>query len=260
MTPEEQAARKDILARIKKARDDLGRFRALIYGPKGSGKTVFCARATKKTLVLDTEESRRSLLNHEDTQDVMVLPVKHFNDLDAIEWAIRDGDIDCDTVVVDTLDKLADDLVTILLDKAVAANPARDRFAASQAEYRVRSELFKRLASSWATLPINLIFTAHSKEVKDESTGKLLIRPSLGDALSDLMGGFVVVQGYLVLEEGDEPGKEKRTLQVHPGKRVDAKSRIGGLPRIISNPSMPALIRAHYDGVKRAKPQEGTTR
>lgn len=242
-----EPAREALLARIKPARHSIGPFRGLFYGPKGAGKTVFCARA-KNCIVLDTEDSRRSLLNHPDTVDVPVLPIKHFNDLDEIGWAIRDGDIKCETVVVDTLDQLAGDVVTYLLDKAVAASPQRDPFAASQAEYRVRNELFKRLTADWATLGVNLIFTTHVGEVKEESTGRLLLRPSLSDAMAGTMGGYVVIQGYLTLEEGDP--KDKRHLQVHPSRRIDAKTRIGGLPRIIENPSINQLIRAHYDGVK----------
>lgn len=251
--------RQDLLNRIGPASKNIGPARFLIYGPKGAGKTVFCARADD-VLVGDTEDSRRSIMNHPELAGVPVLPIKHFNDLDEIGWAIRDGDIKCKTLVLDTMDKLADDTVTYLLDKAVAASPSRDPFAASQAEYRVRNELFKRLTADWATLGVNLVFTAHVTEVKEESTGRLLLRPSLSGAMSDSMGGYVTLQGYLTVEESDDTEWGTQHLQVHPSRRIDAKTRIGGLPRIIDNPSIQDLIDAHYAGVQKAVVQNGESK
>lgn len=246
-----EPARKELLDRIGPASQNIGPARFLIYGPKGAGKTVFCARA-KDCLVLDTEDSRRSIMNHPELANVPVLPVKHFNDMDEVGWAIKEGDLTCKTLIVDTMDKLADDTVSYLLDKAVAAsNGARDPFAASQAEYRVRNELFKRLTADWSGLGVNLVFTAHVTEVKEESSGTLRLRPSLSGAMSDSMGGYVTLQGYLTLEEADDVTKWGTPhLQVHPSRRVDAKTRIGGLPRTIDNPSIQDLIDAHYGPAK----------
>lgn len=242
-------ARVQLLARIQPAHKNIGPFRAFIYGPKGAGKTVLCARADDP-VVLDVEDSKRSLLNHPDTRNVRCFPVEHFNDMDDIGWAIKDGDLKCKTLIIDGFDKLADDTVTYLLDKAVKdSKGARDPFAASQMEYRVRNELFKRLTSDWVNLGVNLIFIAHSQEVKDDA-GRILIRPNLSDKMADFMGGYVVLMGYYSAIEAEDINKTKRLLQVHPSRRIDAKTRIGGLPRIIENPSIQSLINAHYDAVK----------
>lgn len=236
-----------LLARIQPADQIPGPAKFLIYGPKGSGKTSFCARA-HNCLVLDTESGRRSLLNDPELRKVMVLPVRNWNDLDDIAQAHRDGDLSYETWIIDTTDKLANDLASMLLDKAyVASGGKRDRWFVSQAEYRVRNELFRRLTAEWLDLGVNLIFTAHQTEVKDESDGRLYIRPNLSDAMAESFGGYVELQGYLTVEEGETENEDVRLLQVHPTRRVDAKTRIGGLTRILRNPDINDLIAAHYN-------------
>lgn len=244
--PQKQVSpeRAALLKRITPVEDDPGPFMALIYGPKGVGKTVFCSKA-EGSVLLDTEGGRRSLLNHPELRKVPVLRVKSFNDLDDVGWAIRDGDLKCKTVIVDTISQLANDTVSEILDKEVAKNPERNPFFASQAEYRVRNELFRRMTIDWMTLGVNFIFTAHVSEVKDDSTGALVLRPSMSDTLAELLGGLVNLQGYLSIHETEKEGVYKRTLQVHPTRRVDAKTRIGGLQTIIDEPSIQALIDAN---------------
>lgn len=247
-----------LLARIKPAWQHLGPARFLIYGPKGGGKTVICARADD-SVVLDVEDSKRSLLNHEDTVNVPCLPVDNFNDMDDIGLAIREGDLKCKTLIIDGFDKLMDDTVRQLLLKACAADPKRDPLAASQLEFRYRNELIKRLAADWMTLGVNLVFITHAEDFEDKQTERVTTRPNLSGGLRDFMGGYVTLQGYLTAIEAEDINKTKRHLQVHPSRRIDAKTRIGGLPRIVdltANPSIQPLINAHYAGGKAAQQRQ----
>jgi hypothetical protein len=250
MAPE----RMELLNRISPVSDNPGPFKALIYGPKGVGKTVFCCRAPRCILIA-AEPGQRSLLNHPELRNTPVLPVKSFNDLDEIAWAKREGDLDqwlaqrygwtepVITFIIDTVSEMAIKTASELLDKAWLKDQNRNRFMVSQAEYRVRNELFRRLTADYVDLGVNFILTAHESEVKDESTGSLFLRPDLSDAMAGSIGGLVDVQGRLTLEEG-EGGNYVRRLQVHPTRRVDAKTRIGGLPIYVENPSIEALITA----------------
>ncbi len=256
MTDDMTSERADLLSRIAPVSDNPGPFKALIYGPKGAGKTVFCGRA-KNCILLDTENGRKSMKNHSDTRRVPILDVKSFNDMDEIAWAYREGDLQrwcltnygmlsVDTFVVDTISQLAQDAASALLDKAVTKNPNRDPFYVSEAEYKVRNELFKRMTAEWSDLGVNFIFTAHRTEVKDGNDGRLFYRPSVSATMAESLGGLVDLQGYLTCDETEEPGVYVRHLQVHPTRRVDAKTRVGGLPPVMENPDINELIAANF--------------
>lgn len=247
--------RLDVLSRIDTVDEDPGPFKALIYGPKGSGKTILTCRA-KGALLIAAEPGKRSLLNHPEVRKVPVLNVRSFNDVDEIAWAKRDGDLDehlarkgyavpIETFIIDTLDALSDTAASALLDRAVAADPKRNRFLVSQAEYKVRNELFRRLTAEWTNLGVNIIFTAHETEVKDEGDGHFYYRASLSATMASMIGGWVDLQGRLTREDTDDPMAFKNVLQVHPSRRVDAKTRVGGLPVHIENPTINALIAAN---------------
>jgi hypothetical protein len=246
--------RADVFSRIDIVAADPGPFKALIYGPKGAGKTVFTARA-KNCLFIAGEPGQRSLLNHQDTRRVPVLRVKSFNDIDEIVWAKRDGSLDellakkdlppVETFVIDTVSELSNTAASELLDRAVAADPKRNRFLVSQAEYKVRNELFRRLTGEWTNLGVNIILTAHESEVKDEGDGHFYYRPSVSETMAEMLGGWVDLQGRLTREDSEDPNEFVNILQVHPTRRVDAKTRVGGLPLAIRNPDINALIAAN---------------
>lgn len=248
-TPE----RLELLERINVVSSDPGAFKALIYGPKGVGKTVFCCRA-RNCILIAAEPGQRSLLNHPELRRVPVLPVRSFNDLDEIAWAKREGDLDrwakakfgierIETFVIDTVSEMSNRTASELLDKAWAQDQRRNRFMVSQAEYRVRNELFRRLTADYVDLGINFILTAHETEFKDEAEGRMYLRPDLSDAMAGSLGGLVDLQARLTVEVSEE-GRVTRYLQVHPTRRVDAKTRIGGLPILIQEPNIQGLIDA----------------
>lgn len=251
MAPE----RLELLNRIAPVGEKPGPFKGLIYGPKGVGKTVFCCRAPNCILIA-AEPGQRSLMNHPELLRVPVLPVKSFNDLDEVAWAKREGDLDTwaaekfgleepiVTFIIDTASELAVKTASELLDKAWLRDQTRNRFMVSQAEYRVRNELFRRLTADYVDLGVHFILTAHESEVKDESDGRLYLRPDLSDTMATSIGGLVDLQGRLTLEPGEKEGTYDRVLQVHPTRRVDAKTRIGGLPLTIRNPSIKDIIDA----------------
>lgn len=250
MAPE----RMELLNRIAPVGDDPGPFKAVIYGPKGVGKTVFCCRA-RNCILIAAEPGQRSLMNHPELLKVPVLPIKSFNDMDEIAWAKREGDLDTwvaqkygvgpiETFIIDTASELAVKTASELLDKAWMKDQTRNRFMVSQAEYRVRNELFRRLTADYVDLGVNFILTAHETEVKDETDGRLYLRPDFSDTMATSIGGLVDLQGRLSLEQGDKEGEYVRVLQVHPTRRVDAKTRIGGLPLMIRNPSIQEIMDA----------------
>jgi hypothetical protein len=85
---------------------------------------------------------------------------------------------------------------------------------------------------------MHVIVTCHVKEEKDDSTGRLLVRPNLTPKLAGTLAGIFDVVGYMQLDN------DTAKLQVHPTNTVTAKTRIGGLPPIIENPTFSDLLTA----------------
>ena len=256
--------RAQFLSRIAPVGDNPGPFKGLIYGYKGVGKTTLCAGGPGVVLI-DTENGRRSMMNHPELSKVPILDVHSWNDVDELAWAYRDGDLQkyllekygvlkVQTFVIDTVSALAGATARELLAKEVERNTNRNPFLISQSEYKIRNELFTRLLTDWVTLGVNIVLTAHVTEVKDESDGHLYLRPSVSDTMADFLGGFVDLQGFMSITEGERAGEYVRHLQVHPTRRVDAKTRIGGLPPVIDNPNLSDLIMANQSVAKDGTP------
>ncbi len=94
---------------------------------------------------------------------------------------------------------------------------------------------------AYRDLERNLIIVCHEKEEKDESDGILKIRPAVTPKLGDTLMGLMDIVGHLTLEI-DKEGNQTRYLQVSPSRRVSAKTRIGGLASVITNPTMDMFI------------------
>jgi hypothetical protein len=116
------------------------------------------------------------------------------------------------------------------------ANPTLPDIGVNTA--RVRRALTRLLAC-----PVNVIMTAHTRT--DDNQGIVTIKPGFMPALRVDIERTQTLIGYLtcavdVNEEGN-PAYDRR-LQVHPTKKITAKSRIGNLPVVIKNPDLSDIL------------------
>lgn len=235
---------------------------AAIFGYPGSGKTSLFKTALeseygKDVLVLDLEGGTEVL---SDRDDIFVWPKPEEVDtpkgpqlrLPDITWddvirvseglkaRIRRGELDIRTLGVDTLSAAQ----RLTLKKVMKSSPTPDM--PSQPEYGKSNELLLAFVRDWCGLAretgINVIFNCHAEEVKDESTGMVLIRMSLTPGVIKGVYQAVSAIGYLA----EDPKSSQRTLLFKTTGKVLAKYRQpqsgDQLPLEIRNPSLGAIF------------------
>lgn len=240
-----------VLDKIASISDKAPPLKACLYGPPGSGKTVLSAQAPNP-LVLDVESGARSLLNHEWSKDTKVVPISAFKEIEDLIWAKRNGDPKLEpyeTWVIDTLTELQAVLLSDLVRAKHERDTSRNAYAAQQLDYKENTEMLRRMVVALRDLPINIILIAHAVADKDESTGRISVRPALTPKLAQTVKGLMDVQGFL-LADTDAEGNFAQTLQVHPANNIEVKCRVGGLPPIIENPRFDMLIKANAESAK----------
>ena len=113
--------------------------------------------------------------------------------------------------------------------------------------YNINTQNLKRITDQLKHINKHVIITAHVKEVKDESSGRILIRPDLTDKVAAAVYGDFDIIGYMTVEEGTW------TLRLEPTPTITAKTRVGGLPPVIENPNFGMILNAYEVTRARAK-------
>jgi len=115
--------------------------------------------------------------------------------------------------------------------------------AATLPDYGSNTNQMRKLVRAFRDLPMNVIFTALEKEVKDDTTGELYTRPALTDKLSEDVYSYVDIVGYYYTRQNkDDESKLDRILQVQPFKNRTAKDRSGRLGNGVMNPTFKRIM------------------
>jgi len=232
-----------LMARIGGVQAHTKFIKVLIYGMPGTRKTVFMATAPKP-LIIDIEKGTHSIRNHPQlVPEVQVLDFRSiFQAEQLLKYLARKDDIpalkDRETVCVDSFSELSKRDLDEIVAAEAAKDASRNKYLPIGADYNVSTEHMRQFASALRDLPMHVVVTCHVKEEKDESTGRLLVRPNLTPKLAGTLAGIFDVVGYMQLDN------DTAKLQVHPTNTVTAKTRIGGLPPIIENPTFNDLLTA----------------
>lgn len=218
----------------------------LLYGQPGAGKTVFAASAPRP-LILDTERGSKSLLNHPKLAGVDVLQVYTFKDLHDIFWELKDTESEFskkyDSVIIDSISELQKVQLDELLDAAVEKNKNRSPYLPEWQEFNMNTNAMRRIVIAFRDLEKHLVITAHSIAEKDGMEGSMVYRTATTPKLATTLEGVMDIVGYMTLDKAKD-GTYTRNIQVHPDRRVRAKTRVG-LPPIVQNPSFNTLLSAY---------------
>lgn len=215
--------------------------KALIFGQPGAGKTVFSA-TTPNTLLVDIERGALSVNNHPELKGNCQF--MEFRSVYQLEQLIEYLKVNhkafeqYDTIVIDSFTALqARDLDEIVKTEA-AKDASRNKFLPLGPDYNVNTRHMQKIAADLRDVDKNIIVTCHVKEIKDDVTGIVLKRADLTPKLASSMNGIFDIVGYLSVDD------TRRSLQCHPTRDVAAKTRLGGLPPVIEEPSFQMILDA----------------
>lgn len=232
---------------ITNAYDDPGNWLIWIYGYWGCGKTVLGAQFPNN-LIIDTEGSRQSLLNHPELATVPLLVCNTFTRFKSIVDEIilnKDERIQSrDTITIDTLSTLQmRDLNEQM--KTVGVKPGRHPDLPSEGEFninntRVRKVLLDLLDRSGK----NIVILSHIKEEKDDGGNTLVVRPgnspSLSGSVANLCSGI-----FYMTSRTDSKGETIRKLKCMGTPSIWAKNRFSAtLEKEIDEPTAKDVMRA----------------
>ena len=238
--------------RISKPADE-GIINMLIYGEPGVGKTRLAGSASaveemSPVLVWDFEGGTLSLA--QDYPDVEVARVTSWTAVDKLYGALYNNN-PYKTIILDSLSEIQKFSMAQIMKDVVAKDSSRDPDIASVREWGKNGEQMRRLVRALRDLPCNTIFTALSREEKDEHSGMTKIRPALPGQMKGEVAGYVDIVAYMYKKEVRTGGeREMKTLLLTQGtERQVAKDRSGQLPPLMEAPTMKDIYE-HIKGVR----------
>jgi len=224
----------------------------LVYGGMGVGKTTFAATAPRSILWLEAEGGTNSIENTKGIDIARMSGLESYREalryLQAKPTAYK-------TVVIDSVSEVQAAVMTEIMRGVVAKDDSgeRNEFAPHLAEWGHLTGVMRAILRSYRDLPVNVIFTALTREDTDSLTGKVKVKPGLTPALSDDIGNFMDAVIYMGTSAGDgEVDGETEVVYnglLKPTGKYAAKIRTpkgkgkGGVPKTIVDPTFDDIAR-----------------
>ena len=223
-----------------------GRYvKMLVYGRPGVGKTVLGASAdegsTGRVIIGDCEGGTMSL--QDKYPDVDVVRIRNYaTDCAELYNVLSGGKTPYKTVVLDSITELQKLSMQGIMSQIAQTKPDRDPDMPTIGEWGKNIEQIRKLVRYFRDLPMNLILCALEKEVKNEVTGEILIKPAISGQLADEVAGFCDVVGRLITEKNPEQKDVlDRYLVVQPVGAFVAKDRSAKLGVAVRNPTFSGI-------------------
>lgn len=224
--------------KIQKLEDKETGVKMLVYGQPGVGKTFFSSSAPK-ALFVDVEGGTLSIRNA--GLNIDIVKVTKFADIFTIHKFLHDGKHEYQTVIVDSLTELQKKSLDGIIEEAYRKDPLkRDPDIAELRDWSKNTAQLRKAVRYFRDLPMNVIFTALEKEVKDEQTGALRVGPDLTPKLQSDVAGYLDIIAHMSTKE-KEDGILRQMLFQPTGKYM-AKDRSGKLGKVIKNPTFPMIL------------------
>lgn len=235
--------------------------KTLIYADPGAGKTVLAATAPKP-FFLDTENSTEVLDDWPELKkECNILPIRHTDDLMEVVMLLQNGEpswADRKTLVLDTISEGQMRNLSEIIKVAAKKDAARSPYIAYQNEYKESGEQLRRILVAMRALPMHIIVLAHRVEDKDETTGRVFIRPDLPPKLAATSKGIFGLQAYLTYEIDPQTDTFKNTLYTRQTRKAEAKTRYRFIPSAIENPTYQDVIDAKMKMVNLGYDEDST--
>jgi hypothetical protein len=134
-----------------------------------------------------------------------------------------------------------------IMRRTVEEQPDRDPDLPGIDQHGKNAFKLRKIIRLFRDLPMHFICTTLEKEVKDEASGKLFLRPSLPGKLANEAGAYFDIVGrmttrFVEAEKGKGDRVIERVLQVQPTDRVIAKDRTRRLGFEVVNPTLGSMM------------------
>lgn len=231
---------KEMLNEMSSADSKVGRFKGMIYGAKGSGKTVFAVRFMRaicdqqkpgqRIIYVDTSEGWVSLKNHKGvSENVEVIRFRDYDYLKTLLLAIErnmSGFENVGGIIFDEATKMANRDIQREFEKRGKSEAPEwpDYFKGSSNIQQLLTFIYEK------TPNINFMMVGHEKDKKNDQGVVIKTFPSFTPAIGEEVLGDL----HLVARMTNKIDRQNMTfnqeLQVHPSVTVEAKSRVSPLP------------------------------
>jgi len=209
-----------------------------VMGYPGAGKTEFGASGPKP-LVIDVDGTAVRTLG--DRTDVQIMPIKDWDSIAAISNYLLTRPHPFETIWWDTVTAMQSYAIKkIMAGSAPGVMP-------SQGQYGNANQLVLEVVQTWCSQArekgIHVGFAVHAEEVKDESTGQVLIRMALTPGCIKGVNQAVDTMGYIAVA----PNSDVRKMLLRSTGKVLAKhhqpkNSPHKLPPELENPTMRMFI------------------
>tara|TARA_R100000544_G_scaffold35234_1_gene22480 strand:+ start:10165 stop:10908 length:744 start_codon:yes stop_codon:yes gene_type:complete len=215
----------------------------LVYGAAGAGKTKLCATAPGKVLVISAEAG---LLSIRDAKNVDAVEVKEAAEVMEFHKALDTGELDYDTVCLDSISEISEILLNHEKSKSKDAR---------QAYMEVQTSV-TNVMRAFRDLQMNVIFICKMDKMVTENSVSFepkMVGAKLGQAITYF---FDEVLALRVIEDQDEEGNmvKRRWLQTDMGQNYTAKDRSGKLEPFEQPDLTSLLIKLGFSDVKSEAP------
>ena len=213
---------------------DYGQYiKMLVCAPAGAGKTVFGA-TTVDPLIADCEGGLMSIADRR----VPYAEIASTVDLAHLRGSLEQTpEVQKDmlgfapgTIVIDTIDE-----VQRMFERERLKETGRD--ALNMQDFGWLKDRMLDVIRGFRNLPLNCVFLCHTKEVTDEESGTVSVKPGLKGAVADEIAAYMDIVSVIVTEEySDVDGNEmvrknRRVMLTQPDRRHDwLKDRSWKLP------------------------------
>ena len=179
---------------IEKLEDRNQTANILIYGEPGTGKTTFASTAPRPILWLEAEGGTNSI------GDKTGIDIVRMDGLESYREVLRYLHAKPDaykTVVIDSISETSAAVLSEIMREVASADYTRDEFLPQFGEWGKLTGVMRAILRSYRDLDVNVIFTALTREDKDDLTGATRVRPKLTPALAEDVLSFMDAGLYL---------------------------------------------------------------
>lgn len=245
-----------------------------VYARPKVGKTRFVSSAPD-VLVIDCDEQGTDSVRHD--YDPKTIRITSWTEINDIYWYLHSGDHPYRSVAIDTVSGLQTLCLNWILGDEASRDTSRDPDQPSQRIYQKRSKLMGTIITNFRNLPMNVLFTAHTRATETGEGDEEVISvtgPNLAPATATQLLAAVGLIGYMSKREVNVKRKvdgvsqrvkvRKVRMLIGPSERYETGVRYSALKDLdhIDDPTFPDIYKMIAENKalkKRARKGKKTT-